>query len=250
MGKEMKDIILGDCIEKMKNISSNSIDMILTDLPYGVTQNKWDEVIPFKKLWPEWNRVKKINTPIVLFGQGLFTSKIMNSNEKLWKYNLIWEKDRPSGFLNSKRMPLRSHEDIVIFYDKLPAYHPQMVKGNKNHKVGSQIDKIIKTNNNYGECKEKDNSEKLGNMKYPRSVLKFNKEHPPIHPTQKPVKLLEYLIKTYSNEGDSILDCCAGSGSTGVACMKLNRNYILIEKDQDYHTMINTRLKFKQEILV
>jgi len=235
-------VILGDCLEEMPKMAKGSIDMILTDLPYGVTHNKWDEVIPFKELWSEWNRVKKINTPIILFGQGLFTSKIMNSNEKLWKYNLIWEKDRPSGHLNSKKMFMRSHEDIVILYDKLPTYNPQMFRGNKNHKVGSQEGEVCHTNNNYGKFTRSDKADELGDMKYPRSVLKFNKEHPPIHPTQKPVPLFEYLIKTYSNEGDTILDCCAGSGTTGVACNNTNRKYILIEKEETYYNTINNRL--------
>ena len=238
----LNDIILGDCTEAMKDIESDSVDVIITDLPYGVTRNKWDTVIPFDQLWTQWNRVKKVNTPIILFGQGMFTSKLMNSNEN-WRYNLIWEKDRPSGHLNSKKMFMRSHEDIIIFYDKLPTYNPQMTKGNKNHKVGSQEGEICNTNNNYGKFTRSDKADELGDMKYPRSILKFNKEHPPIHPTQKPVKLLEYLIKTFSNDGDTILDCCAGSGTTGVACKNLNRNYILIEKEQEYYNIIKERLR-------
>ena len=235
-------IILGDCLEKLNQVNDSSIDLILTDLPYGVTRNKWDSVLNLDQLWVHLNRIKKISTPIILFGQGLFTSKLMSSSNN-WRYNLIWEKDRPSGHLNCNRMPLRSHEDIVIFYDKLPTYNPQMFKGNKNHKVGSQENQVCETNNNYGKFTRSDKADELGDMKYPRSVLKFNKEHPQIHPTQKPVKLLEYLIKTYSNEGDMILDCCAGVGSTGIACKNTNRNYILIEKQKDYYNIICNKLK-------
>ena len=235
-------IILGDCLEKLNQVNDSSIDLILTDLPYGVTRNKWDSVLNLDQLWVHLNRIKKINTPIILFGQGLFTSKLMSSSNN-WRYNLIWEKDRPSGHLNCNRMPLRSHEDIVIFYDKLPTYNPQMFKGNKNHKVGSQENQVCETNNNYGKFARSDRADELGNLKYPRSILKFSKAHPQIHPTQKPIKLLEYLIKTYSNEGDMILDCCAGVGSTGIACKNTNRNYILIEKQKDYYTIICNKLK-------
>lgn len=238
---EVNKTYFGDCIEVMKLIDDNSIDMILCDLPYGVTKNKWDSIIDLDKLWAEYERVIKINGAIVLFGQGKFSAKLMLSNEKMHRYNLIWEKTTPTGFLNANRMPLRSHEDLLVFYKKLPTYNPQKTTGHirkvstANHKINS------KKTSNYGEhgLTTYDSTER-----YPKSVLKFatDKQKSALHPTQKPLALIEYLIATYSNEGETILDNCAGSGTTGLAAKNLNRNYIMIENDKVSYEICIERL--------
>lgn len=233
----------------MKDIPNKSIDMILCDLPYGVTaKNKWDNVIPFEPLWREYTRIIKEHGAIVLFGQDKFTAECMLSNKKMHRYNLIWDKVLTSGFLNANRMPLREHEDIMAFYNKLPTYNPQKVKGNPCHSkgkvVGNNNDVQLK-NNNYNDfiCV---NTE--GDMKFPTSILRFPKPHPSkcVHPTQKPVELLEYLIKTYTNPGDVILDNCMGSGSTGIACIHTNRNFIGIEIDNKYFEIAKERIENEQ----
>lgn len=241
-----------DCLEGMKRISDGSVDMILADLPYGVTKNKWDSVIPLDELWEHYKRVIKENGAIVLFGQGLFTAGLMFSNEKMYRYNLIWEKDRPSGFLNAKRMPLRSHEDIIVFYRKLPTYNPQFWEGEPLHGMGSKFKEGQLGNNNYGKFDSHKNpsAKREGDTKkYPRSVLSFKKEHPPIHPTQKPVALFEYLIKTYTNKGETVLDNCMGSGTTAIACLNTDRQYIGFELDEEYHKLSLERIEnHKQQI--
>lgn len=182
--------------------------MILCDLPYGVTaKNKWDNIIPFEELWAQYNRVIKANGAIVLFGQDKFTAKCMMSNPKMHRYNLIWNKVLPSGFLNANRMPLRSHEDIMVFYKKLPTYNPQKRKGTPCHKKGKSVGTMndgVFRNDNYGDFKV---VETEGDMKCPTSILEFQKPHPSVaqHPTQKPVDLLEYLIKTYTDPGEDCL---------------------------------------------
>ena len=238
----------GDCLEMMDELIKEGvrIDMVLTDPPYGTTKNKWDSVIPFDKMWERVNKLIKPNGAIILFSQGLFTIDLINSNRKDWRYNLIWEKDRPTGFLNAKRMPLRSHEDICIFYKKSPVYNPQFWEGIPLHGMGNKYKQNISANNNYGNFDSRTNpsANRAGDkMKYPRSILKFNKPHPPIHPTQKPVDLLEYLIKTYTNEGELVLDFTMGSGSTGVACLNTNRKFIGIELDEKYFNIAIKRLE-------
>ncbi len=238
----MNKIIHGDCLEEMKCIVDKSIDMILCDLPYGTTQNKWDSIIDLKKLWEQYERIIKDKGVIVLTSQDKFTAKLILSNEEIHKYNLVWNKVLTSGFLNANRMPLRIHEDICIFYKKQPTYNPQKFKGNKNHSKGSMKTEV---NNNYGEYGKVDNVEVLGNMKHPQSIITFQKPHPSksLHPTEKPIKLFEWLIKTYSNEGDIVLDNCAGSGTTGIACINTNRSYILIEKEEKYFEIIKKRIE-------
>jgi len=240
-------VICGDCLEVMKDIPDKSVDMILADLPYGTTACKWDTRIPFEPLWEQYKRIIKDNGAIVLTASQPFTSALVMSNIKMFKYDLIWDKQLTSGFLNANRMPLRSHEDILVFYSKQPTYNPQKVKGKKNHSKGKMTSE---TNNDYGKYGKIDNTEILGDMKHPRSIISFEKPHPSksIHPTQKPVVLFEYLIKTYTNEGDLVLDNCAGSGTTGVACKKTGRNYILIEKEEKYCKIAQERLR--QEILL
>ena len=166
-----------DCLEGMKRIPSESINLIITDLPYQKTKNKWDSMIPLDLLWEQYDRIIKPNGAIILFGQDTFTAKVMLSNEKMHRYNLIWDKVLPSGFLNANRMPLRSHEDIMVFYKKLPQYNPQKTLGKKNHSKGKPKEY---QNNNYGEFGFIDNSEELGDMKHPKSILTFEKPHPSV----------------------------------------------------------------------
>ena len=222
-------------------MDEKSVDMILCDLPYGQTHNKWDSVIPLDKLWKQYKRVIKDNGCIALFGQGMFTADLMYSNKKWWKYNLIWDKVLTNGFLNANRMPLRSHEDIAIFYNKPPTYNPQKVLGKKNHTKG----KVKQNkNNNYGKHNFVDNSDELGNMKHPKSILTFTRPHSSVmkHPTEKPVEVCEWLIKSYTNEGDVVLDNCMGSGTTGVACENTNRKFIGMELNNEYFEQAVNRI--------
>ena len=234
-------LLHGDCIEEMNKIDDHSVDFILCDLPYGQTNNEWDFVIDPVALWEQYNRIRKPNTAIVLFGQDKFTAKMMLEQPKLHKYNLIWEKDRPSGFLNANKMPLRSHEDIMVFYEYQPVYNPQYSVGNPVHTKGKRALVTEQTNNNYGEYKTVETPQT--DEKHPRSVLYFKRPHPPVHPTQKPLDLIEWLVKTYSIEGDIVLDNCMGSGTTGIACNKLNRSFIGIEKDDVYFDMAKRRIE-------
>lgn len=235
-------LLQGDCLELMKKIPDNSIDMILCDLPYNCTANKWDMPIQLVLLWDQYKRISKPNTPIVLFGSGMFSAELMKSQPKLWKYNLIWQKTQPTGFLNAKKMPLRNHEDILVFYDKLPTYNPQKTTGHIRKVSTAAHKRNSKKTTDYGEhgLSNYDSTER-----YPLSVITFAKDSQKsaLHPTQKPVALLEYLIKTYTNEGNLILDNCMGSGSTGVACINTNRNFIGIEKEEEYYKIAQDRLK-------
>lgn len=243
-------LILGDCLEEMKNILDKSIDMILCDLPYEVLNKgnkhaQWDKLIPFDKLWEQYNRIIKDSGAIVLFAQGMFTAQLMMSNAKMWRYNLIWDKVQKNGFLNANKMPLRQHEDICIFYKNLPTYNPQMTKcepHKRNHSKGS-MSKPHK-NSCYGHFIEVPTI--ITDEKYPTSIISISKEHKVgnfFHPTQKPVALLEYLIKTYSNEGETILDNTMGSGSTGVACVNTNRDFIGIELNEEYFKIAERRIE-------
>lgn len=235
----------GDCIEVMKTLPEKSVDLILTDPPFGTTQNKWDSVIPFADLWREYERVIKDNGAIVLFGQGLFSDELACSNKKMFRYRLVWEKTKAGGFLNARRMPLQAHEDILVFYKKLPTYNPQMSEGkpyvkkavsNGDGKNYGKFDRVGQINVNEG-------------TRFPRSVIKFsNDNHNSLHPTQKPVDLLEYLIKTYTNKGDVVLDSCMGSGSTGVAALNCERGFIGIELDPNYFAIAEKRINEREGI--
>ena len=242
-------LLHGDCLELMKDIPDGSVDAIICDLPYGVLNkgnknSKWDSVIPFIPLWKQYERIIKDNGAIILFGQGMFTAELMLSNKKLWRYNLIWDKVAKTGFLNANRMPLRQHEDIVLFYKKLPTYNPQMVKckpHERNHSKGNM--KQPQKNSCYGNFVETPTI--ISDEKFPTSITTISKEHEIgkfYHPTQKPVALLEYLIKTYTNEGETVLDNTFGSCSTGVACLNTNRNFIGIEKDEAYFKIAEQRI--------
>ena len=232
----MIDLRQGDCLEVMKDIPDKSIDMILCDLPYGTTACKWDTVIPFEPLWEQYNRIIKDNGAIVLFGSEPFSSHLRLSNIKNYKYDWIWEKDNGTGFLNAKKMPLKKHENILVFYKKLPTYNPQMRTGFKPYKC-----KQGRHSTNYGLYEQGHITESNGE-RYPIDIIEFKKDSG-LHPTQKPVALLEYLIKTYTNEGDVVLDNCMGSGSTGVACVNTNRDFIGIELDENYFKIAKERIE-------
>ncbi len=231
----MNKVILGDCLEVMKDIPNKSIDMILCDLPYGTTACKWDVVIPFEPLWEQYKRIIKDNGAIVLTASQPFTSALVMSNIKMFKYSWVWQKTRFSNQMLAKYQPLKMHEDVLVFSKLKHNYQPQgLVRVDKLTRQGKKI-----TDNIGGGERATVYRQEFTN--YPKSIQVFKNETG-YHPTQKPVALFEYLIKTYTNEGDLVLDNCAGSGTTGVACKNLNRNYILIEKEQEYIDIINKRL--------
>ena len=238
----MIDLKQGNCLELMKEIPNHSIDMILCDLPYGTTACKWDIIIPFEPLWKEYKRIIKNNGVIALFSKQPFTSFLIQSNLPWWRYELIWEKEKGTDFGNANRKPLNAHESIQIFYNKQPTYNKQMLPGQpytkKNYRNNDDKDLNFKSDNsgvwvNKGE-------------RTPITVLKFARDNihkgTNLHPTQKPVKLLEWLIKSYTNENETILDNCMGSGSTGVACINTNRNFIGYELEPNYFEIAQTRI--------
>lgn len=245
---EKIEIYNGDCLKVLDELyqSNIKVDLILTDLPYGRTQNHWDNIIPFDLMWNKILKVIKDNATIVFFGQSLFTAKLILSNEKMYKYSLIWNKELPTGFLNANIMPLTVHEDIIIFCKEKTIYNPQKFKGNKNHNVGTKNTGIVVEKNNYGKFVQLDRKDILGDMKFPRSILNFQRiKSEQLHPTQKPVELLNYLIKTYSNVGDLVLDFTAGVMSTGVACIETSRKFIGIELNEKYFNLGKKRLEFE-----
>jgi DNA modification methylase len=229
----------------MKNIPDKSIDMILCDLPYGKTKHENDKPLPFDLLWREYRRIIKTSGAILLFGQGTFFVDLVNSNRKLFRYDLVWNKHLTTGFLNAHKMPLRQHEQIAVFYKKLPTYNPQFAKGKPLHSRGTAYKRKEAKNQNYGEFGTTDDVRAGSTDKFPTSMLSFAKPHPSIavHRTEKPVDLLEYLIKTYTNEGDTVLDNCMGSGSTGVACKNTGRRFIGIELCDDYFKIAKERIE-------
>lgn len=233
----MIDLKQGDCLELMKEIPDGSIDMILCDLPYGTTACKWDTVISFEPLWEQYKRIIKDNGAIVLFGSEPFSTELRHSNLKMFRYDWIWSKNRGTGLFNAKKMPMKSHEIISVFYKKLPTYNPQMRSG-KPYKCRQG-----KQSGAFGESKGEIITENKGE-RYPLSVVMFNSTNGRnVHPTQKPIALLEYLIKTYTNEGETVLDNCMGSGSTGVACINTNRNFIGFELDEKYFEIAKSRIE-------
>jgi len=248
MSEGKKEILLGDCLELMKDIPNGSIDMILCDLPYGTTACKWDTIIPFDKLWEQYERIIKPNGAIVLFGTEPFSSMLRTSNIKLYKYDWIWLKTRPSNFFAAKFMPLNDKEIISVFSfgginngAKNPMrYYPQGIKSihriAKNVNTGGKIGAEHKTSLNDGRLYHQTTTG------YPNNLIEFNNDLNTEHPTQKPISLCEYLIRTYTNEGDTVLDNCMGSGTTGVACKKTGRNFIGIEKDPKYFEIAVSRV--------
>jgi len=255
---ELDNIYNCDCLDGMKMIPDGMVDAVICDLPYGVLNknnraSSWDEVIPFDKLWEQYERICKPTAAIVLFAQGMFTAKMMMSKEEWWRYNLIWKKgNRVTGFLNAGNQPLRCHEDICVFYREQCTYNPQKTPGAVNH---------VKTRNNatkeekvrqgcYGDFIF--NSTDLSGMKHPKSIIDIDKEYDftkVFHPTQKPVDLLRYLVLTYTDSGGVVLDNCSGSGTTAIACIKEKRHFICFEKDETYWKKSVERVKNEQRQL-
>jgi site-specific DNA-methyltransferase (adenine-specific) len=270
--EKMIDLRLGDCLDVMKDIPDKSVDMILCDLPYGTTACKWDNVIPFEPLWEQYKRIIKDNGAIVLFGSQPFTSLLISSNIKNFKYEWIWEKQKASNFMGAKYQPLKYHENICVFSQGSHNYYPQRYKVLELEDIKAMNDKELKSlfetrdYDRFGHVDRRKtlnnpttNKEHLGNSiirtrsaddgyRNPKSVIKINKSiNKNIHPTEKPVALLEYLIKTYTNENETVLDNCMGSGSTGVACVNTNRNFIGIELDENYFNIAKERIYGKDD---
>lgn len=234
-------VIHGDCLEVMASIPDKSIDMILCDLPYGTTACKWDTIIPFEPLWEQYKRIIKDNGAIVLTASQPFTSALVMSNPGMFRYEWIWDKGKGSNPLLSKKQPMKSHENILVFSKSQTVYNPEMTEG-KPYLIpktgGNRTNSITNAKDRTGFQQKTDPTKR-----FPTTIQKYSIHcGSKIHPTQKPVALFEYLIKTYTNEGDLVLDNCAGSGTTGVACKNLNRNYILIEKEKEYIDIINERI--------
>lgn len=234
-GLSMNIVHEGDCLELMREIPEKSVDMILCDLPYGTTRNKWDSIIPLDELWTHYERIIKDRGAIVLTAQTPFDKVLGVSNLKLLKYEWIWQKDVGTGFMNAKKMPLKDHENVLVFYKKLPTYNPQMRTGFKPYTT-----KKGHHGSNYGY--DKGAVTKSDGERYPLTSIKFVRDSDKLHPTQKPLALFEYLIRTYTNEGEVVLDNCIGSGTTGVAALNTGRNFIGIEQDADYVRIANERI--------
>lgn len=229
------ELHLGDCLEVMKSIPDGSVDLILCDLPYGTTRNKWDSIIDLNALWYEYKRV--CCWAIVLTAQTPFDKVLGASNIDMLRYEWIWEKPKATGHLNAKRAPMKAHENVLVFYDRLPTYNPQKTSGEPYKGCGG-----ASKNDNYGGF-DAVREVSADGSRYPRSVQKFKHETKPLHPTQKPVSLMEYLIKTYTNEDDVVMDNCMGSGTTGVACMNTGRRFIGIEMDEGYFNIAKERIE-------
>lgn len=248
----MIELYNGDCLIESKKIENNSINLILTDLPYSITNCEWDSIIPFDLMWEMFYRVLKDNGCIVLTANNPFTSKLIMSNLKDFKYQWIWVKQIPSNHLNAKKQPLRAFEDVLVFYKNQPTYNPQLTDKPKGHIRNNPINI---TNTNTGvynktqfEYKRNEFRDIPTDKNYPLNVLHFDivSKNKRIHPTQKPIELMEYLIKTYTNENDTVLDCTMGSGTTGIACVNTNRNFIGIEKDKTYFELSENRIRLAQ----
>lgn len=239
----------GDCLEEMKIIPDKTIDMICTDLPYGTTNCSWDSIIPFEPLWEQYERIIKDTGNIILTASQPFTSSLIMSNPKLFRYEIIWEKERPTNIFNMKRQIGKVHENILVFYKKWGTYNPKM-EPRKGWKVPEDYD-LTKLNNNgsgvYNKRTFKYSKGYDSSKKYPRSVIYRVRDREILHATQKPVSLLEYLIETFSNENDVVLDNTMGSGTTGIACLNTNRNFIGIELDKKYFDIASKRILERQE---
>ena len=234
----MVNLYLGNCLDILGEIGENSVDMVLCDLPYGTTACTWDSIIPLELLWEQYNRVCKESAAMVFTAAQPFTTTLAASNIKNFKYEWVWEKPQGTNPMNAKVMPLKSHENILVFYRKKPTYNPQMWFSTPYSGFSSETSKIGEV---YGKAKSKHRDNPEGS-RYPKTILKFKQEKG-LHPTQKPVELMRYLIRTYSNENDLILDNTMGSGTTGVACVLENRKFIGIEKDETYFKIAQDRIK-------
>jgi site-specific DNA-methyltransferase (adenine-specific) len=237
-------IHLGDCLELLPEIEDKSIDMILCDLPYGVTACDWDSIIPLEPLWEQYKRIIKDNGAIVLTATQPFTTDLINSNRKMFKYEMIWEKTRKTGFQMATKRPMREHENVLIFYKSQSLLNQDLIKLDKPKRSGIKS----KSGSLLNEMKmDKDRMQLYTN--YKTSIIKINNEDNSFHPTQKPVKLFEYLILTYTNEGDTVLDNCMGSGTTAIACIRTQRHYIGMEKEKKYYDITNQRIEKEKEQL-
>lgn len=245
----LNQIVQGDCLEVMKDIPDESIDMILCDPPYGKTKMKWDSIIPFAPMWGQYDRIIKTNGVVVLFGVEPFSSKLRLSNLDLYKYDWVWEKDKPTNFARSNKEPMKYHENIMIFYKKQPTFNKQLISRSEGGKLRTKTG--VNHNNRKIQGSDKTYSGKTQitfyneNLKNPSTIIYFNtgRRQDLIHPTQKPTELFEYLIKTYTNEGEIVLDNCIGSGTTAVACINTNRNFIGIELDEEYYKIATERIE-------
>ena len=234
------ELIQGDCLEKMKDIPDGSIDMVLTDPPYGTTACKWDSIIPLEPMWEQLKRIIKPNGAIVMTASQPFTSTLVVSNLKMFKYSMVWKKSQSTGHLNAWRMPMRAHEDLVVFYNKPPTYNPEL----KDKDVANirPVTRRTKKTDCYG-IHKLDAHRCPPDKTMPNSVLHYNNAQGTVHPTQKPVALMEYLIKTYTNEGELVLDFTMGSFTTAIACLNTKRSFIGIEKDEHYFQVGKDRLE-------
>ncbi len=241
MSEGKKEILLGDCLELMKDIPNGSIDLILADLPYGTTECKWDSIIPLSELWEQYKRVLKKTGCIVLTGTQPFTTKLISSNYDMFKYELIWDKVLPTGFANAKYQPMKQHENILVFANGKTTYNPQKIKRDKPRKYNRTHKKYEGSENLKG---GHDGKDRVLEYYEPRSIQKFSNanQKKKVHQTQKPIELFEYLVKTYSKENDLVLDNCAGSGTTGIACLNTKRQFILMEQDPNYFEKIKKRV--------
>lgn len=244
----MNKLFMGDCLDTMDALINDCVvvDFILTDLPYGVTANTEDVPIPTAELWPRFNRLLKQNGAVAMFAQGLFYVDLVNSNRRNFRYDLVWDKVLPSGFLNAKRMPLRTHEQIAVFYRRMPVYNPQFTVGKPLHGRGTAYLRKAAINQNYGDFSAIPDVRKGAIQKYPTSIISRAKPHPAStkHPTEKSVELCEWLIRTYTMEGETVLDCCMGCGTTGVAAVAAKREFIGIEKEKKYFDIAEARILF------
>lgn len=240
---ELNRIYNEDCLTAMTQIDNNSIDMILCDLPYGTTQNKWDSIIPFDKLWEQYERIIKPNGAIVLTSQQPFTSALVMSNVKLFKYCWVWQKSTPTNFLNANFQPLKNHEDICVFSKGNASWSGRSNRMNYNPQDIIEVNKINRRSSNGSNYMQsgKENIQKFTN--FPRTIISFDSDSARLHPTQKPVALFEYLIKTYTDEGDIVLDNCIGSGTTAIATIRTNRNFLGFETNKEYFDIANNRIK-------
>lgn len=248
IGSGLGSLVLGETISVMKDIPDGSIDMILCDLPYGTTRNKWDSIVPLDMLWEQYERIIKDNGAIVLTAQTPFDKVLGSSNLKLLRYEWVWIKNRGTGHLNAKKMPLKNHENILVFYKKLPTYNPQMTVGKPYVRRDCGRNSLNK--GNYGKVNES-HTTLNGGYRYPLSATSFNSVERTVHPTQKPVALMEYLIETYTNEGELVLDNTMGSGTTCVAAINIGRRYLGIELDENYYDIavkrVDEAIKNKEE---
>ena len=234
-------LIRGDCLDVLPTLEADSIDLVLADPPYGTTACKWDSVIPFEPMWAGIKHVIKRNAAVVLFGSQPFTSALVMSNPKWFRYEWVWLKSRVTGWLDCKRKPLKAHETVSVFYERLGVYNPQMTPGER-HGRGPRAN-IVRTNETYGAFMDGPQRTHESAEFYPRSPLQFGSVLVPVHPNEKPVALLEYLIRTYTNEGETVLDFTMGSGTTGVACLNTGRRFIGIEKDAAYFDIARQRIE-------